>query len=114
MYHALRLEALQNRALRIVTGQLVLTPIKPLRLETDVPSYSTTSNRLILRSRKKVYEVLTTIQTERPWTTTYHNAYSHDHTGEEKLNDLATALPGDLQHHQPLELFTIAPWHSDI
>ena len=47
------LEALQNRALRIVTGQLVLTPLDAVRKEANVNSYSTTSKQLILKVREK-------------------------------------------------------------
>ena len=48
-----RLEALQNRALCIVTGQLVSTSLDALGKEASVNSYSTSSKQLILKSRQK-------------------------------------------------------------
>ena len=47
------LDRLQNRSLRLITGQLVSTPLEALRLETDVQSYQTCSNRLILKASEK-------------------------------------------------------------
>ena len=47
------LDRLQNRSLRLITGQLVSTPLEALRLEADVQSYSTCSKRLILKASKK-------------------------------------------------------------
>ena len=47
------LDCLQNCSLRLITGQLVPSPIKVLCLETDVPSYHTCNNRLILKAREK-------------------------------------------------------------
>ena len=47
------LDRLQNRSLRLITGQLVSTPLETLRLETDVQSYQTCSNRLILKASEK-------------------------------------------------------------
>ena len=47
------LDRLQNRSLRLITGQLVSTPLKALQLEADVQSYSTCSKRLILKANGK-------------------------------------------------------------
>ena len=44
---------LQNHSLRLITGQLVSTPLEALRLEADVQSYSTCSKILILKANKK-------------------------------------------------------------
>ena len=47
------LNRLQNRSLRLITGQLVSTPLDTLRLKADVQSYQTCSNHLILKAREK-------------------------------------------------------------
>ena len=47
------LDRLQNCSLRLITGQLVSTPLEALRLEADVQSYSTCSKRLILKANVK-------------------------------------------------------------
>ena len=47
------LDRLQNHSLRLITGQLVSTPLEALRLEADVQSYSTCSKRLTLKANEK-------------------------------------------------------------
>ena len=47
------LNRLQNRSLRLITGQLVSTPLDTLRLKADVQSYQTCSSHLILKAREK-------------------------------------------------------------
>ena len=47
------LDCLENRSLRLITGQLIPTPLEALRLEADIQSYRTCSNRLILKAREK-------------------------------------------------------------
>ena len=42
------LDTLQNKALRLITGQYRSTPIEALRLEAGVQSYTTQSKRLLL------------------------------------------------------------------
>ena len=56
-YAAPCLSSLQNRSLRLITGQLVSTPLEALRLEADVQSYHTCSNRLILKAREKALRI---------------------------------------------------------
>jgi len=47
------LEATQNKALRIMTGQAKTTPVEALRAEAGVCSYETVSNRLCVRAHEK-------------------------------------------------------------
>ena len=47
------LDCLQNRSLRLITGQLVSTPLEALYLEVDAQSYPTCSKRLILKAKEK-------------------------------------------------------------
>ena len=47
------LEATQNKALRIMTGQAKTTPVEALRAEAGVCSYKTVSNRLCVRAHEK-------------------------------------------------------------
>ena len=47
------LDRLQNCSLRLITGQLVSTPLEALQLEADVQSYSTCSKHLILKANEK-------------------------------------------------------------
>ena len=107
------LEALRNRALRIVSGQLVSTPLDALRKETNVNSYSTTSKHLILKAREKALRntddhpkrialnahVPQRLQSRSNWRC--------------KAIELAVALPETLNHRQQINHFTIAPWVVD-
>ena len=47
------LDRLQKCFLQLFTGQLVSTPLKALRLEADVQSYSTCRKRLIVKAKEK-------------------------------------------------------------
>ena len=49
----LKLESVQNRALRLITGQFKSTPVEALRAEAEVPSYKTHSDRQCLKSMEK-------------------------------------------------------------
>ena len=48
-----KLERAQNRALRIITGQVQSAPLEAVRAEAKVASYTTESKRTILRSFEK-------------------------------------------------------------
>ena len=50
-------ESFQNRTPHIATGQLVLTPIEALRMNANVPNYTTTSNRNVLKAKEKSLQV---------------------------------------------------------
>ena len=47
------LDRLQNQALRLITGQLVSTPLEALRFESSIQSYYTESKRMTVRAREK-------------------------------------------------------------
>ena len=47
------LDHLKNHSLRLITGQLVSTPLEALRLEADVQSYPTCSKHLNLKANEK-------------------------------------------------------------
>ena len=47
------LERCQNKALRVITGQLKSSPCEALRYETGVSSYATRIERITLKSREK-------------------------------------------------------------
>jgi len=48
-----KLEVAQNRCLRLITAQYANTNVEILRLEADIPSYSTHSNQLIATTYEK-------------------------------------------------------------
>ena len=97
------LEALQNRALRIATGQLVSTQLDALRKEANINSFSTTSKQLILKAREKALrsrddhpkrialnaQVPQRLQSRLNW--------------RRKAIELVVALPEALNHRQQTE-----------
>lgn len=106
------LDSLQNRALRLITGQLVSTPLEAFCPQADVQSYNTCSNlqNLILRAWEKTLH-----------STDYHpkhvalsadvpqrllNCCSFHH----KANDLSTLFPAELEHRQIINHFPSPPW----
>lgn len=60
------LDHLQNQALRLITEQLVSTPIKALCLESDVQSYYTISKHLIVWARNNLLYKTTFLNTLPP------------------------------------------------
>ena len=47
------LDRLQNRSLRIITGQIASTPLKALGQEAEVQSYPTCSKRINVKAKEK-------------------------------------------------------------
>ena len=104
-----RLERLQNRALRTITGQLQSTPLEALHLEAGVQSYRTVSKRLVARSMEKALrcpadhprritaEEQVIRRTDRPcWRSVAQN--------------LLSQLPAELNNRMPLDQFPLPPW----
>ena len=60
------LDHLHNHSLRLITGQLVSTPLEALQLEADVQSYSTYSKRLIPELTKRYGAAQTIIRNVLP------------------------------------------------
>ena len=85
------LDRLQNRSLRLITGQPVSTPLEALRLEADVQSYSTCSKRLILKANEKA------------------RSSTDDHP---KRIAVDINIPQRLQHRQNIIHFPSPPWQQ--
>ena len=104
------LDRLQNRSLRLITGQLVSTPLEALRLEVGVQSYQTCSNRLILKASEKAMRSSddhlkrVALATNIPQRLQNHCSFRH------KVNELSTLLPPGLQHRQSINHFSSPPW----
>ena len=88
-----RTESLQNCAFCITLSKLVSTRIEASWMETNVPSYTTTSNGNMLRAKEKLLRLLTRSSCQR------------------KANELSEALPDTLNHCQQMDLFNISPWY---
>ena len=103
------LDRLQNRSLRLITGQLVSTPLEALQLEGDVQSYSTCSKGLILKANEK----------ERRSTDDHPKRIALDvnipqhlksrSSFHPKREELSSLFPPDLQHRQNVIHFPSPP-----
>ena len=96
------LDRVQNRSLRLITGQFVSSPLEALCLEADVQSYHTCSNRLILKAREmalRTTDECVALATDIP------QYLQNLCTFRRKANDLSTLLPPELQHQQTINHF---------
>ena len=106
------LDRLQNRSLRLITGQLVSTPLEALQLEADVQSYSTCSKRLILKAIKKArrstddHPKRIALDVDIPQRLQSRSSFRR------KAEELSTLLPPDLQHRQNITHFPSPPWQQ--
>ena len=92
------LDRLQNRSLRLITGQLISTKLEALRLEANVQSYPTCSHRLILKAKEKALgstdDHPKRIALDINITQCLQNCSSFC----QKAAEFSTLLPPDLQH----------------
>ena len=108
----MKLERIQNRALRAITGQYQSSPLEALRLETDVPSYATTRKRIVLKAAEKARRA----PEDHPKRLALENAVPRrlvNRTSFASMADeLTNLLPPESHTRKPLEPFTIAPWNN--
>ena len=104
-----KLETIQNKGLRSITGQTRSTPVEALRLEAGTPSYSTISRRLTLTS----YEKAARLPRGHP----RRELYEHPVPKRNKRNSwrstgkhLASLLPKSTNDRAPIPLPTRPPW----
>ena len=103
-----RLEALQNRALRIVTG-----PLDALRKKANVNSYSTASKQLILKAREKSLRNTDDHPKRIALNAHVPQCLQSRSNWRRKAIELAVTLPEVLNHHQQTDHFIIHPWVVD-
>ena len=104
------LDCLQNCALRLVTGQLVSTPLETLRLEADVQSYNTCSNRLILRAQGKALRSSDDHPKRLALTANASQRLPNHCSFCCKANDFSTLLPAEFEHRQLTNHFSSPSW----
>ena len=107
------LDCLQNRSIWLITGQVVSPLLEPLRLEADIQSHPTCSNRYILKAREKAARSTDNhpkhIALDANILQCLQNLPSFRHKAEE----LSTLLPPNLQHRQNIIHFPSLAWqHS--
>ena len=109
-----RLEVLQNRALRVITGQARSTPIQTLRCEANMPSYKVTSERAIAKAREKSHRLPTdhprqlALEGETKKRTKRESWRTVSGTLMEKVQ--ANLPDTDVELRMPIALFDHPPW----
>ena len=98
------LDRLQNRSLRLITGQLVSAPLKAQRLEADVQSYSTCSNCLILKAIEKAWRSTDDHPKRIALDVNIPQRLQSRSSFGRKAEELSSLLPPDLQHRQNIFL----------
>ena len=104
------LDCLQIQALRLITGQLVSTPLETLRLESGVQSYYTESKRMVVWAREKCL----CTAADRPKRLALQNGILQRIVNHSsfccKATELSTILPEELSHLQVINLLPSPPW----
>ena len=102
------LDHLQNHSLRLITGQLVSTPLEAFRLEDNVQSYQTCSNRLILKGREKALRSTNDHPKRITLAVNIPQCLQSRSSFRLKAEELSTLMPSELQHRQNIIHF---PFH---
>ena len=90
------LDRLQNHSLRLITGQLVSTPLETLRLKADVQSYPTCSWRLILKANEKALRSTDEHPKRIALDVNIPQCFQSRSSFRRKAKELSTVLPPDL------------------
>ena len=106
------LDCLQNHSLRLITGQLVSTPLEALRLEADVQSYPNCSKRLILKANEKALRSTDDHPKHIALDVNIPQRLPSRSSFRRKAEEPLTLLPPDLQHRQNITHFPSLPWQQ--
>ena len=103
------LDTLQNKALRLITGQYRSTPLEALRLEAGVQSYTTQSKRLLLTASEKALRS----PQDHPRRLAVEGAVAHRlarPSFRTRTEDLKSHLPATFENREELSYSTPPPW----
>ena len=107
-----KLEVIQNKALRIVTGQVRDTPLPALRKEAGITSYRTSSNRALTRSREKAER----LPENHPRQLAVTSSVAKRTTRESwisKSDKMLSRLPESAKQRKPLSYHQHPPWEMN-
>jgi ribonuclease HI len=99
----------QNRALRLITGQFKSSPVEALQAEAEVPSYTTHSERSWLRSMEKAKR----LPTDHPRRMALDEAASHRTPKSTSWMTEGRRLSMKLKEAQdisPISIYQMPPW----
>ena len=100
----------KNHSLWLTTGQLVSTPLKALRLEADVQSYNTCSNRLILKASEKTLRSTDDHPKHIALAADKSQRLQNCSSFHRKAEELPILHPPKFQHRQNIIHFPYPPW----
>ena len=106
------LYCLQDHSLRSITGQLVSKLLEALRLEADVQSYPTCSNRLILKAREKALHSTDDHPKSISLDANIPQRLQNRSSFHQKAEELSTILSPNLKHRQDIIHFPPPPWQN--
>ena len=105
------LERTQNKALRVMTGQLKSTPVEALRLESSIPSYETHIKRNILKSHERAKR----LPEDHPSNIALKSAIPSKNLRQSwarKGKELEAFLPPEAANREPITITRTPPWES--
>ena len=105
------LERSQNRALRVMTGQLKSSPVEALRLESGISSYETHMRRNILKSIEKAQRLPENHPRHIAWTSAVPPRNKRQ-SWARKGKELEQLLPPEAHKREPIKITRDPPWES--
>ena len=107
--NTLALERVQNKALRVITGQLKSTPVEALRAETRTACYSTYMKRSCLKS----FELAKRLPEDHPRKTALSKAIPSKNKRRSWFRlgtALSDCLPPQAENRLPISFYQAVPW----
>ena len=106
--HRERLEVAANKAIRLVTGQYLATPVEALRLECGLPSFGTQVTRMIAKAAEKAHR----LPADHPRRLAFENDQApriKKSTWRSKAKELNFQLT-NMENRAPIEHYKFHPW----
>ena len=105
------LERTQNKALRIISGQLKSSPVEALRYESSIVSYATHMDRNILKSHEKAKRLPTSHPSHVALSSSIASRNLRS-SWASRGKELSSSLPPESEARKPISLIRDPPWES--
>ena len=105
------LDRVQNRAIRLITGQMQSSPVDALRLESGIPSYQTHIDRVCMRSVEKALRM----PADHPLHSVVNDAIPAKNmrfSWKYQTDRLLARVTPEATLRQPISFFGRAPWED--
>jgi ribonuclease HI len=104
-----KLDVVQNKAMRIASGQMSRAPVDALRFETGVADYWTIVNRMCIQAVEKAMR----LPTDHPRYETWKEAVPSKNLRlgwKAKCDSLLELMPAEANERRPIEMYACPPW----